>query len=187
MKKGTKIVIGVIAGIVILGIIVPKKDRTSKDQETVTTSSSNPNISSSSNDHTSGVPVGQPLHTQYFDVTVNKYDIKDRVNTGNQFTDLGKEEGTKYLIIDVSFKNTDKETRTMLDGVVLISNGGNVYRYEQPEPIMLPGWGLLLDNINPGVTKRTKLVYKIPADVAGTISFNPARAGDDEVILLGKI
>lgn len=46
---------------------------------------------------TTSVPVGQPLQTEYFAVTVNKVSVRDRVNTGNEFADLKPEQGNKNI------------------------------------------------------------------------------------------
>ena len=134
-----------------------------------------------------GVGVGQVLHTDYFDIVVNKVSLKDRVNTGNEFADLKPEQGNRYLIINASFKNTDKESRMLMDGSVWINYNGKDYEFDKAETIMLEGWGVLLDQINPLTTKTTNLVYKIPAEVTGNAFWQPGRADNDQRILLGNL
>jgi ABC-type Fe3+-hydroxamate transport system substrate-binding protein len=152
------------------------------------------NSSSSSNEQTEqkteapkGVGVGEVLHTDYFDITVNKVSLKDRVNTGNQFADLKPEQGIKYLIINSSFKNTDQESRMLMDGSVWINYNGKKYEFDKSEYVMLEGWGLLLDQINPLTTKTTNLVYKIPAEIKGNAYWQPGRADGDQKIFLGNL
>lgn len=132
-----------------------------------------------------GTGVGEVLKTQYFDIIVNKVTVNDRVNTGNEFADLKPEQGNKYLIINASFKNTDNESRMLLDGSVWITYNGKEYEYDKSETVMLEGWGLLLDQINPLTTKTTNLVYKIPAEITGPAFWQPGRADSDERIFLG--
>jgi hypothetical protein len=134
-----------------------------------------------------GVQIGQTLKTKYFDVTVNSAKTSKDVKTGNEFGDVAPEEGNKFLIIDITLKNTDNESRMMFDGEVKISYNGKEYKYEQPELIAAEGWGMIMDNINPLVTKKTKLVYKIPAEITGEAFYYPARSGDDDRISLGTI
>ena len=43
--------------------------------------------------------VGETLPTEYFDVTVSNVSIKNSVNTGNQFSNLPVEQGSRYLIL----------------------------------------------------------------------------------------
>ncbi len=133
------------------------------------------------------VGVGQTLHTQYFDVTANEVSVKDRVNTGNEFADLKAEPGIKYLIINASFKNTDKESRMITDGSVWINYNGKDYEFDNSETVMADGWGTMLDQLNPLISKTTKLVYKIPAEIKGTALWNPGRSDKDQVINLGPI
>ena len=122
------------------------------------------------------------MKTEYFDIKVNEAKIQDAVNTGNEFADLKKENGNKYIIVDVTLKNTDKESRMMFDGELLVDQGGSTLKYENAETVMEDGWGLIMDNINPGVTKTTKIVYKVPADLKGIVYYHPSRAEDEQKI-----
>jgi hypothetical protein len=136
---------------------------------------------------TASVGVGQPLQTEYFAVTANKVSVKDRVSTGNEFADLKAEPGNKYLIINATFKNTDQESRMIMDGSVWINYNGKDYEFDKSETVMLEGWGTMLDQINPLTSKTTNLVYKIPAEIKGTALWNPGRSDKDLVINLGEI
>ena len=120
-------------------------------------------------------------------ITVNKVSLEDRVNTGNEFADLKPEQGNLYLIINASFKNTDNESRMLMDGSVWINYNGKNYEFDKAETVMLEGWGLLLDQINPLTTKTTNLVYKIPAEIKGNAYWQPGRADSDQKILLGNL
>lgn len=133
------------------------------------------------------MPIGQHLATEYFDVVVNGVKVSNTVNTGNEFSDLKQEEGNKYLIIDVTLKNTDNETRMMFDGEVVINQNGTNLKFEQAEPVMAEGYGMIMDNINPGITKKTKLVYKIPADAKGAMYYHPSRSDESALIELGTL
>lgn len=131
--------------------------------------------------------VGETLPTEYFDVMVSNVSIKNSINTGNQFSNLPAEQGSRYLILDVSFKNTSEESRMLMDGVVIINYNGKDYNFDKSETVMADGWGLLLDQINPLTTKTTKLVYKIPAEITGNAYYKPARSGSNDIIDLGII
>jgi hypothetical protein len=135
----------------------------------------------------SEVGIGQVLKTQYFEITVNKVETSNRVNTGNQFVNKEPEKGNKFLIMDVSMKNIDSESRMLDAGTVIINYNGKDYQFDKAETILLEGWGLLLDQINPLTTKNTKLVYKIPDEITGEAKWNPGRTDSDELINLGTI
>lgn len=132
------------------------------------------------------VAIGQTLKTEYFDVTVGSAKASKSVRI-DEIQNLEQEAGNKYLVFDVTLKNTDSESRMMFDGEVIIKANGKEYKYEVPEPVFSDGWGMIMDNINPLVTKKTKLVYKIPDELKGTAYYHPARSDDDQVINLGPI
>lgn len=129
------------------------------------------------------VKVGEHLNTKYFDVIVNSADFYNEVNTGNQFSGLADEDGTDFLIINVSIKNTSDESRMLTDGKVVIESEGKVYNYDKSETIMEKGWGLVLKQINPLVTVTTNVVYKVPSGIKGSFYYNPARSGEERVFL----
>ena len=134
------------------------------------------------------VAVGQPLKTDYFDVTVNKVSttqtIKDPSGLGMH---VKADPGTKLLVLNVTFKNTDSESRMAMDGSVHFNYGGKDYNFDNSETLMIDGYGLFLDQLNPLISKTTNLVYKIPAEVNGEAYYNPGRADSDERISLGNI
>ncbi|HYE56266.1 MAG TPA: DUF4352 domain-containing protein [Chitinophagaceae bacterium] len=135
----------------------------------------------------STVKIGQVLKTDYFDVTVNSAEVSDHVNTGDEMTSVPKEEGAKFLIIDLTLKNTDTESRMMIDGDVLINYNGKELKFDNTELIAEEGWGIIMDQINPLMTKKTKVVYKIPAEVKGPAYYNPGRSDSDQKIYLNDI
>lgn len=100
---------------------------------------------------------------------------------------MPKEDGIHYLIINVTFKNTDDESRMLTDGEVLINYNGKEYKYDRSEMIALKGWGLMLDQINPLTSRTTNLVYKIPAEIVGKAYYRPGRASKNDLIELGEI
>ena len=181
MSLGKKILIG-FGVLVVIGIISNAgKDKKGKED----------NNSSSSTEQTAeaptGVKVGEVLKTDYFDITVNKAEVKDRVSTGNEFSDLKPESGNSYLIINATFKDTDSESRMLMDGSVWINYNGKDYEFDKSETVMAEGWGVLLDQINPLTSKTTNLVYKIPTEVKGDAYWQPGRSDDDQRILLGTL
>lgn len=186
-KKKSALIYGVLMlAFIILAGISSDKNKKGNSSTTDNSGQSEPEAEQSV-EKTAPIGIGQVLHTEYFDVTVNKVKVKDRVDTGNQFADLAPESGNMYLIMNTSFKNTDKESRMLTDGSIWISYNGKEYEFDKAETIMLDGWGLLLDQINPLTTKTTNLVYKIPAEIKGAAYFQPGRSDNDKKILLGTL
>lgn len=111
-----------------------------------TNSSSNSTLATESSTQESTIKkVNETLSTRYFDVTVNAVNTVSYVNTGNPFADLPQEEGTYYLVLNTTFKNTSEESRMITDGEVLIYYNGKEYKFDKAETIMLEGWGLMFD------------------------------------------
>lgn len=78
-----------------------------------------------------------------------------------------------YLIINVTFKNTNNESRMLIDGSVWINYNGKDYEFDKSETVMAEGYGILLDQSNTLISKTTNLVYKIPAEIKVTHIGNP--------------
>jgi len=55
--------------------------------------------------------VGDKINTDYFEISLNKAWVVSKVKTGNLFSDVGPEAGNKFLIINITFKNIDSESR----------------------------------------------------------------------------
>lgn len=185
IAKGLKIAITAIIGLFVIAQFGKGEVSDAATSKNGSTSTNNNNEIKT--EEAKSVRVGEVLHTDYFDITVNKVSLENRVSTGNQFADLKPEAGHKYLIINASFKNVDTESRMLLEGSVWINYNGKNYEFDKSETIMLEGWGLMLEQINPLTSKTTNLVYKIPDEVKGDAYWQPGRADSDERILLGNI
>jgi len=185
ISKGWKIGVTVVIALIVIAQLGKDKDGSSTSSSSASSSSSETTEKKAS--EPTGVGVGQVLQTDYFAIKVNEVSLQDRVNTGNQFADLKPEPDNMYLIINASFKNTDNESRMLMDGSVWINYNGKDYEFDKSETVMLEGWGLLLDQINPLTTKTTNLVYKIPAEIKGPAYWQPGRAKKSQRIFLGNL
>lgn len=184
ISKNWKIGVTVVIALIVIGQLGKDKDGSSSSSSSVSSSTEK---SEKKSEEPTGVSVGQVLQTDYFAITVNEVNLQDRVRTGNQFADLKPEQGNMYLIINATFKNTDNESRMLMDGSVWIDYNGKKYEFDKAETVMLEGWGLLLDQINPLTSKTTNLVYKIPAEISGPAYWQPGRAKKNQRIFLGNL
>jgi hypothetical protein len=181
MSLGRKILIGF--GVLILIGIISNAGKNKKEKTVEKSSNSTEQVV----EKQTGVKIGEILKTDYFDISVNKVDLTDRVDTGNEFSDLKPEEGNKYLIINTTFKNTDDESRMIIEGTIWINYNGKEYEFDKSESVMAEGYGALLEQINPLTSKTTNLVYKIPAEITGDTYWQPGRSNNDERIFLGTL
>lgn len=133
------------------------------------------------------IAIKQTANIGYFDVTVNSCTIKNSIYF-SEYSKLGPEDGAKFVIIDLSLKNTSSESRMMFEGELqLIGNEGKKLVMDNTETVFEDGYGLLLESINPMLTKKTKIIYKIPNNVPGHLYYVPARNEEDVVVDCGTI
>jgi len=118
---------------------------------------------------------GDTIKAGDFEVTLNGHRISDRVDTGNEFTNIAQQEGNQFFIMNVTFKNISDKTKMAFPGSVYIEHNGKTYKYNNPETVMLEGWGMFLEQLNPLTSKTTRLVYKIPTEIKGAIYWEPTR------------
>lgn len=187
-KKGclTKLAIGL--GVFILIVIIAGIfDDNNKNGEQVTQEQNTSEDLAKQDSEMKQIGLGDVLKTSYFEIKANSAQVHPWVNTGNQFADLPAEDGVLFLIINATFKIIDSESRMLFDGSVWINYQGKDYEFDKSETIMAPGWGLMMDQINPLVSKTTNLVYKIPSEMRGKAFWQPGRSNEDERIYLGEL
>jgi hypothetical protein len=138
--------------------------------------------------------IGQPFNSRYFEVIVHGVEKTARLVTDNELVNEFMSENTltpeeAYLVIDAQYKNTDSESRTIGAGeLIIVASDGKSYTFDNAETIMAKGWNLNLETINPLMSYRTKIVYKIPASLRGEARFiSHNRAERTSYILLGKL
>ena len=170
MKKVLYRVVGVIIAIFLIGTFAGGDSGSKSNSESAKTENTDV-----SNNYAS---VGQTVKDDYFEVTVNSVEVVNSKKISD-FEELKAEKDTKYLIINVTFKNTDKESRMVVDGSVFINYNGTEYEYDHTETILEDGWGLFLDQLNPLTAKTTNIVYKIPAEITGDVIYKPGRGSSE--------
>ena len=119
---------------------------------------------------------GETITTDNFEVTLNGYRFAKNVETGNPFTDIAPQDGNRFITLNATFKNiSDRSRMVSQGGAIVIDFNGKSLRYDHTEPILLEGWGLFLDQLNPLTSMTTRLVYKIPAEISGPVYWEPER------------
>lgn len=186
ISKGWKVGVTIVIGIFVVAAL-------GEEDLSETTARSNSQNSTQTESQVESVPekeyveTGDVLSTRYFDVTVNRATVQSSVDTGNQFTRLSAEPDILYVILNVTFKNTDNESRMIVEGDLLINYNGTEYKFDKTETIMSEGYGSYFDQINPLTSKTTNLVYKIPEEINGPAYYNPGRSSSNDLIFLGEV
>jgi hypothetical protein len=172
-----KIAFALIAVLIIAAIIMLVKNRNSETR--------NKHIAGLAKDRLPReVSTDKVLRTRFFNVVVDTTEIFDSIKDIGELVSLPYEAGNEYFVIFISFKNTDNESKMVPDGELGVSRGNNEIKYDDPETLTTRGWGTLMENIEPGITKKTRIVYKIPADISGKAYYYPDISYNQDRIFL---
>lgn len=112
---------------------------------------------------------------EYFLVSIESCKISDSAETGSRYSEPKQWPGSRFLIIDALFKNEDAEGRLPAEGSLIIRHNGRELRYDTTESIIKEGYGIYFKSVNPLVKMPTKIVYRIPDNVSGEVSWEPGR------------
>ncbi len=77
--------------------------------------------------------IGGTLRTSYFEITLNEVAVGTSIVTGNPFIDkeMGRAgSGNKFIVLDVTFKNIDNESRMPTKGALYFLINGNEYKFD---------------------------------------------------------
>lgn len=123
----------------------------------------------------------------HFYVTAKEARYGATVGTGNQFSEPKQWEGSRFFIVHASFKNLDTESRLPFEGSLFINYNGKDYEFDSTESIHLEGYNIWFKQINPLITMKTKIVYRIPNEIHGEVFWRPGRNVNDTRLWLGFI
>ena len=130
------------------------------------------------------VGLNEVLSTDYFEVSVNSQEVVSSIDKGYEVEEAGA--GNKFLILEVTYKNIDTESRYVLGDHVFVDYNGKKYDFSKQEFFIIDGFGVA-GEINPLTTITSKIVYKIPSELTGPAFYQPSRAKDDQLIDIGAI
>ncbi len=132
-------------------------------------------------------PKGNTAKVAGLQISANSCVTSGKLGMSNPFLEPKLSSGSKFLVLDASFKNTATSSRYVSPGSVMVSKNGNIYKFDKFKMIASDGFGVGSDPINPLITYRTKLVYVIPSDLTGKIIWQPDERSDDVTVSCGSI
>lgn len=143
-------------------------------------------LSTSPSEPTRGVSqIGRPIRGKYFEVTVHDVLLKSSIETGNPYSSKTAPNGTRYAVLEATFKNIDNESRMIDPGELLIEYQGQQLRFDKTETILAEGWNVALQQINPLTSYSSKVVFAIPTEAYGPVYYKLGRS--EEIIYLGEL
>ncbi|ARF66650.1 hypothetical protein B7C51_00795 [Paenibacillus larvae subsp. pulvifaciens] len=134
--------------------------------------------------------IGEPTTIGKFEVTVNG--IKENKTIGeNEY--MQKKTENQFLVVDVSVKNLDKDSRTVDTSMFKIIDGkGSEYSPLSDGDLYVNSSNnqMFLSKINPNIAKKSNVAFEIPEGVTGlklqVESGLGLKAGESATIDLGK-
>ncbi len=113
--------------------------------------------------------IGETVKGDYFEVTLNKVAFKKKVSFRKA------EEDSVFLVIDITAKCVDKESRNYSAGSLFAEHNGNRLEFDDREFFVEKPIGQL----NPLTKKRGTVVFKIPTEVQKSpMTWYPGRGFD---------
>jgi hypothetical protein len=111
--------------------------------------------------------VGQPVTVGDFEYVVKGSSETNEIKSDNEFIESKTTTG-KFIMVDYSVKNLDKEARMIDSELFRIKSGENEFQpMQDADIIMLLGEeNLFLEEVNPQMSREGKLVFEVPADLA---------------------
>jgi hypothetical protein len=123
----------------------------------------------------------------YFEVATGKSQYGNTVGTGNRLAEPKQWEGSRFFIVNASFKNLDTESRLPVEGSLYITYNGKEYEFDSVETVMAEGYNIWFKKVNPLITMKTKIVYRIPDEIEGDVFWKPGRNPDDTRLWVGSV
>lgn len=115
----------------------------------------------------------------HFTVGLSSCEMKSSVGTGSRYSEPDTWAGSKFVVIEATFKNEDSEGRLPSEGsLIIITPDKKELRYDTSESVMHKGYGIYFKSVNPLVTMPAKVVYRIPDDITGEVLWEPGRNPD---------
>ena len=83
--------------------------------------------------------------------------------------------GNKFLVIHVTYVNSDNEARVLVGGEVVVRVDDKEFLFDAPEVVFAEGY-IAFDSLNPMVTRKGNVVFKVSEGLKGEIFYRPARS-----------
>jgi len=118
--------------------------------------------------------IGDTVKSKYFDVTVNSISFS-KVVGNNEFTRTSAGDGNHFAVINVTFKNTDTEGRSLSAGELFADYSGKELKFDDAE--MIPEEGFIsFDTLNPLTKVTGNVVFKLPEELKAGLKYAPPRS-----------
>ena len=110
------------------------------------------------------VRFNKPFFVGHFEITILKTSLADSLENNSKPL-LNKEEGVEYFVIDVKVKNENSESKSLSDsGIMLLGEAEYMLEIKDDVKLTEAGYGTFSEQIKPGESKESKIVFKIPTE-----------------------
>ncbi|WP_442113081.1 hypothetical protein [Pseudomonas sp. NUPR-001] len=120
-----------------------------------------------------------------FVVTVDSCTTSQNADFG--LIPVSSQPGSKFLILQATFKNTSNTGQLIVPGVLLMNHSGKTYTYNVIEPVLGDPIGVPQGPINPLIAQKVRVVYRVSDDVSGALRWQPGQNPDRLTLKCGVI
>jgi len=165
-KRWWAITLFIFLGLIILGAIFGGN---SSNTETQTTSSGGTKIQQPSQPEVRTYQMGEIIEAGDFSWKITKVTTAQQIGEDIFGSFFGEKADGIFVIIDVEVENTGKQAKYLSDSYVkLIDEQSREFSSNSVAAIYLKpeGSALIFEQINPGITKKGKIVYDVPEGIS---------------------
>ncbi|MEK4538102.1 DUF4352 domain-containing protein [Peribacillus sp. FSL K6-1552] len=171
MKKIGKFIfmaLGIIIALSVIGSFMGGEEETSdaKVKEADSTQTKD-NKTDSSKKETKVYKIGDKVKVGKLAYKITNAESMTEIKSNNEFIESAKTDG-QFLVIDIEAFNNDKEARMVDSSMFKVKdNQGREFEPSNDSDVMMvleETMDLFLQDINPGISKKGKLVFELPKD-----------------------
>ncbi|TDF85510.1 hypothetical protein [Pseudomonas sp. H9] len=109
------------------------------------------------------------------------------VNADFGVTSVSAQPGSRFLILQATFKNRSNTGQFIVPGVLLMNHAGKSYTYNVIEPVLGDPMGVPDGPINPLIAQKVRVVYRVSDEVSGKVRWQPGQNPDRLTLKCGVI
>lgn len=131
-------------------------------------------------------PTSNTMNTLSFKVTANSCTAATSLG-GKILVASTDQPGNKFIILDSTWMNTATDSRRIEPGALLVDYQGKTYQFDSYERVIDPEYSLPPQAVNPMVSYRLKLAFRVPSELKGKVRWQPGGNPSNKTVACGSI
>lgn len=163
-KRGWAIILFIIIGLIILGNLFGGNDPSPAPSTSNVQSNSQEQITTKT-EEVRTYAIGDPIQAGDFKWKITKFSMATEIGEEIAGAFFGEKADGVFIILDVEVENTGKSAEYLMDSYLkLVDDQSREFSPNSAAAIYLKpqGSALMFEQINPGITKKGKIVFDVP-------------------------